>query len=202
MAIRVPADPHDPQTGGITILVALMLLVLLTVAALGMSKNAVRDIVSTGFTRQAAMTRSVAESGVEWTIYWMDWQNAPTGTNSAAALSKVQTLLLQNDAMAGVSTDIITGAQPYVPGGTLQPDLQWLSPTGTVEGFTIGLTRMGKLPLSGMSQGVGSGAYAPATGQTVVQAPDLWAVRADAQVVQGPATFIHAQEAWISTPVQ
>jgi len=31
---------------------------------------------------------------------------------------------------------------------------------------------------------------------------NLWAIRADAQVTQGAATFVHAREVWVSTPVQ
>jgi len=61
---------------------------------------------------------------------------------------------------------------------------------------------MGKLPVTDISQGSGSGAFTPASGGPLRQAPDLWAVRSDAQVQQGSVTFIHAKEAWISTPVQ
>ena len=202
MPTRNPDPARSPQTGGITILVALMLLVLLTIATLGMSKNAVRDIVASGFSRQTASTRNVADSGIEWAVYWMDWQNAPNATNTAARLVATEVSLLQNPTLAGVPTDIFTGAQPYVPGGTLQPDLQWTNPVGAVEGFTMGLTYMGKLPVTDISQGNGAGAFSPASGATNKQAPDLWAVRSDAQVVQGPVTFTHAQEAWVSTPAQ
>jgi len=202
MPTRKPDPSRTAQTGGITILVALMLLVLLTIATLGMSKNAVREIVATGFSRQTASTRSVADSGIEWAVYWLDWQNAPNGTGSAAKLLATELSLLQNPALAGVPTDISTNTQPYVPGGALAADLQWTNPLGAVEGFTIGLTYMGKLPVTNMSQGNGAGSFAPASGTTNKQAPDLWAVRSDAQVVTGPVTFTHAQEAWVSTPAQ
>jgi len=61
---------------------------------------------------------------------------------------------------------------------------------------------MGKLPVMGMSQGSGQGAYTPAAGTAIPQAPDLWSVRSDAQVQQGGVTFVHAKEGWISTPAQ
>ena len=195
---------RDAQTGGITILVALLLLVLLTLSAVGMSRNSVRDIVASGFGRQAAMTREVSDSGIEWSIYWMTTQNANGAAGSALALAQAKTYLSKNPSLAGVSTDIFTLAQPYVPGGAVQPDLQWVSPTGAVEGYTVGLTKMGTLAPTGMSQGNGQGAYSTALGGggNTSGAPELWAVRTDAQVVQGPVTFIQAQEAWISTPVQ
>jgi hypothetical protein len=196
-----PNPPLSAQNGAITILVALSMLILLTLAALSMSRNAFRDIISSGFARQAALTRNVADSGIEWAVYWSNLQNAPGASGSALALANQETRLLQDDSLAGVSTDIITGRQPYAPGGPLQPDLQWTNPTG-VTGFTVGLTRMGKLPSTGMSQGLGPGAYAPANGNAVAQDPDLWAIRSDAQVQQGSVTFVHGQEAWVSTPVR
>jgi hypothetical protein len=60
---------------------------------------------------------------------------------------------------------------------------------------------MGKLPIVNMSQGTGSGGFTPASGGPLLLAPDLWAIRSDAQVNQGSVTFIHAREVWVSTPV-
>ena len=190
------------QTGGITILVALLLLVLLTLSAIGMSRNSVRDIVATGFGRQAAMTRAVANSGIEWSLYWMTPQNFGSAAGSAKALVAAEAYLGKNPSLAGISMDIFTLAQPYVPGANPQLDLQWTSPSGAVQGFTAGLTSMGKLEITGQSFSNGAGAYNTSMGGGGITsgAPDLWAVRTDAQVVQGPVTFIEGQEAWISTP--
>jgi hypothetical protein len=70
----------------------------------------------------------------------------------------------------------------------------------------MALTRMGKLPITNMSQGVSQGSFTPATGSVPLQAPDLWAVRSDSQITTGTApfamTFFHAKEAWVSTPAQ
>ena len=190
------------QAGGITILVSLMLLVLLTIAAVGMSRNSFREIVTSGFSRQGAMTRNVADSGIEWSIHWIDLENGKLATTGAALqLNTLKTTLLADETLAGIAKDISTGGN-YSPGGTLQADLKLPGPTGVTQGFTLGLTRMGKLPVTDISQGSGSGAFTPASGGPLRQAPDLWAVRSDAQVQQGSVTFIHAKEAWISTPVQ
>jgi len=40
----------------------------------------------------------------------------------------------------------------------------------------------------------------PASGATSLTAPDLWAIRSDAQVNQGPVMFVQSKEVWISTP--
>ena len=196
-----PKTPLSGQTGGITIMVSLMLLVLLTISAVGMSRNAFKEIVATGFVRQGAMARNVADSGIEWSIHWLVNDNASKATGAATQLLTLQNTLLQDSTLAGVAKDPIAGTD-YHPGGTLQPSFKLTGPTGYVEGYTLGLTRMGKLPITMTSQGLGAGAFSPAAGGENKNAPDLWAARSDAQVKQGGVTFIHAKEAWISTPVQ
>jgi Tfp pilus assembly protein PilX len=192
----------DPQAGAVTIMVALLLLVLLTIAAVGMSRNSFREIVSSGFNRQGAMANNVSDSGLDWAVYWL--QNAPTAANpSAQNLVALKNALGKDNSLEGVAKSITdaTGGTAYAPGGTVPTDLAWSGPTGSTEGYTIGLTRMGKLPITGMSNGSGPGAYAPASGSAVNQQPDLWAVRSDAQITQGGVTFTHGKEAWISTPI-
>ena len=199
-------DLGQAQAGGITIIVALMLLVLLTIAALAMSRNSLREIVTSGFTRQGAMARNAADSGLEWATYWIDLDNSKQATGIPLNFTQVKKALLANSALAGVAKDItssnVLAPSKYESGGTLPDELKLQNTTDLVQGFTLGLTRMGKLPISMTSQGSGSGAFAPATGALNLQAPDLWAIRSDAQVIQGGITFVHAKEIWISTPVQ
>lgn len=200
-----PPEPRNAQTGAITILVALMMLVLLTIAAVSMSRNAFREIVSSGFSRQGAMANNVAESGLDWSVYWLDPRNPPSAANpSAVNLVTLKKSLLQNNDLAGVAKAISdpAGTTNYLPGEAVPTDSSWTGSTGVTEGYTLGLTRMGKMPVTGMSQGAGPSAFTPAAGTANLQAPDLWAVRADAQVTQGGVTFSHGKEAWISTPVQ
>jgi len=200
-----PNTLNHSQAGGITIIVALMLLVLLTVAALAMSRNSLREIVTSGFSRQGAMARNVADSGINWSIHWIDLENGKLASGTALQLVQLKAGLLANDTLSGRAKDInstdFTAPLDYVSGGTLQGELQLAGAAGLTQGFTLGLTRMGKLPITMMSQGAGSGAFTPASGGPLKQAPDLWAIRSDAQVIQGPTTFIHAKEVWISTPV-
>jgi type II secretory pathway pseudopilin PulG len=199
-------DPRPSEAGGITIVVALMLLVLLTVAAVSMSRNSLRDIVTSGFTRQGAMARNVADSGIEWGIYWIDVENAKTAGVTALKMANLANGLLNNTTLSGVSKDI-TSPNPdapvnYTPGGVPPADLMLPTPAGVTEGFTLGLTNMGKLPITMMSQGSGTNAFTPAAGTENKNAPDLWAIRSDAQVSQGGMTFIHARDSWVSTPVR
>jgi hypothetical protein len=198
---------QDPQTGGITIVVTLMLLVLITVGAMGMSKNALRELAISGTTRQGSMSRNVADSGIEWSVYWIDQYNSPTATGTALAMNNLKVLLGQNTTMAGRAYDPLTQALYNTSALPTPPaDTTLGAAPGTTQGFTVALTRMGKLPITNMSQGSAQGSYTPAAGTVALQAPDLWALRSDSQVTVGNGpfamTFFHAKEAWVSTPAQ
>jgi len=202
---------RDPQAGGITIIVTLMLLVLLTVAAMGMSKNALRELAISGTSRQGSMARNVADSGIEWAVYWMTDDNAGSATGTAVKLRDLRTILAKDDTLSGRAFDPLastfSSTQGLYNGGSLPTpatDMVVGALSGTTQGFTVGLTRMGKLPIANMSQGNGPAAFAPAQGNISLQAPDLWALRSDSQITVGSgllsSRFFHAKEAWISSP--
>lgn len=200
------------QSGGITILVALTLLVLLTIAAVGMSRNSFREVVISGTSRQGAMVRNTADAGIEWSVYWLDLANAPSASMTGVLLNTQKATLLGDSTLAGKPYDVISQA-PYTapPSASGLPADQQFSvpasyPAGSHQGFSIALTRMGKLPITGTSQGTSQGSFIAVQGGTPNIAPDLWAVRSDGQVQVGTGvlapTFIHSKEAWITTPVQ
>ncbi len=206
---RLPAShAQHTQTGGITILVALSLLVLLTIAAVSMSRNSFREVVISGTSRQGAMARNTADAGIEWSVYWLDLKNAASAPGTGANLVTLKKTLLDNNPMSGkpydVSTQAAYTAPPSVSG--LQADQKFSTVAGTIQGFSTAMTRMGKLPITDMSQGITQGTFGPAKGGINLQAPDLWAIRSDAQIQVGTGplapNFHHSKEAWISTPVQ
>lgn len=213
MSRAVPSK--QSQAGGVTILVALMMLVFITVIAVGMSRNSFREIVISGTSRQGSMVRNVADSGVEWGIFYMDIANSEkvtagtiTATDTAKNLISLKSELLKDPALSGKPYDA-SNATPTlydVANPTIPSDLQWSALPGSAftPGYSIALTRMGKLPVTDMSQGSGPGAFSPAQGNENKQAPDLWALRSDAQLSTGLLgnTYIHSKEAWITTPVQ
>ncbi len=207
MPSRTDRSFQGDQAGGITILVTLMLLVLITVGALGMSKNALRELAISGTSRQGSMARNAADSGIEWAVYWVNQYNSPTAAGTALQMNNLKVMLSQNPAKAGVAYDPTTMA-PYTIGTLPTPsaDTTLGSVPGTTQGFTVALTRMGKLPITNMSQGVSQGSFTPAAGAVPLQAPDLWAFRSDSQVKVGTGplamTFYQAKEAWVSTPAQ
>jgi hypothetical protein len=204
--MKSPRRPHHArsrETGAVTILVSLALLVLLTLSALAMSRNSLREVFISGTAREGGLVRNAADSGIEWSVFWMDPANESGATSAAASLNTLMTTLLKDNTLSGVPYDPQTQAvydiaNPPAPCS----DLTF---SGTAAGVSVALTRMGKLPISDTSQSAGSG-FTPAAGTETLAAPDLWAVRSDAQYTIGTGAsalvFRHAKEAWVSTPVR
>lgn len=208
--MRAPHErtKRNGEAGGITILVALMLLVFITLTAVGLSRNSFREVVISGTARQGALARNVADSGIEWSIFWMTDKNKPFAAGSASKLIQLQAALLRGEVTPGRAWDVTNASSPtlYNPSSasaavTLDP-ITTAAGTTMTQAFAAGVTNMGKMPITDMSQGVGAGTFTPAAGTVSKQAPDLWAVRTDARVGVGAVTFVHAKELWVSTPVQ
>jgi Tfp pilus assembly protein PilX len=208
--MRAPSSPAPRSTelGGTTILVALMMLVFITITAVGLSRNSFREVVTSGTARQGAMAQNVADAGIEYAIFWMD----PGNANNAAAPTSAKNLytltqnLLMNPGQAGLAWDATdaSGATSYTAGAHTAVTLPSVTTNGgttIAQTYSAAVTRMGKLPITDQSQGVGSGAYTPSQGNVNLLAPDLWAFRIDSQVTIAGVTFNHAKEAWVSTPV-
>jgi len=189
-------------------MVVLTLLVLLTVAAFSMSKNSFKEIHTSGFMKQGAMAKNLADSGIHWSIYWID-ATYSYDADASRLIDLKSWLAIEND-----RSGVLYGLDKleYRPSRSswVDPDLT-LPETSTFnpnydQGFTIALTRMGKLPVFDISQGAGAGAYTPSDGRGQPDhAPLLWAIRSEARV-KPPSkvsiAFTHTKEAWVSTPVR
>jgi len=86
---RSPVISRQSEQGGITILVALVLLSVMTVAALGMSQNTLRELAITGNESTGRKASEAADSALDWVLIW-------SNPNAATSIS--------------ASTDPITGA--------------------------------------------------------------------------------------------
>lgn len=67
------------EQGGITILTALGLLVLLTVMVFSLGQNSIRELTITGTVWQAAKASEASEAGLDWFVLWTNkdnWANA------------------------------------------------------------------------------------------------------------------------------
>lgn len=171
------------EFGGVTILVCLLLLVLLTVAALAMSKNSLREITISGTSRHAADVRNVADSGLEWSMFWMaDNTTRPAATGAALALRDLTLSLAGDPTRQGVAQPLATTGEMAFGG------------TNPTRQFGLSLTTMGELEvgMSGKDSTKVLDAFNPATLQ-------LWSVRSEATIAYASAqTFIHRREAWFT----
>lgn len=175
-----------PEAGGITILVTLMLLVLLTVASLAMSKNALREMIVSGTTRQGAEVRALADSGLEYSVYWMIQERENRPVVDPLATTGYEGLIAQMDKLRNQPE---LGGSYYLVGTTAG---MTVTPTpGKTGTFDLWMLRMGKLPIVLTSQ------------IDERLKPDLWAIRSNAVLDYGGAMqFQHSRETWVSTSIK
>jgi len=88
----VQATPfRHRERGGIVILVALMLLVLLSIAAFGLSRTVIREMGISGNVSQAGRAEAVADAGLDW---FMAWENdAQKGNTPPASADQAKKLV-------------------------------------------------------------------------------------------------------------
>lgn len=175
-----------PEAGGITIVVTLMLLVLLTVAAVAMSKNALREMIVSGTSRQGAEVRGLADSGLEYSIFWMiqERENRPTvsatATTGYPGLINLMDKLRDQPELGGIYNLVGTSA-----------DMKVTPSTGKTGTFDLWMLQMGKLPIVLTSQ----------IDERLL--PDLWAIRSNGVLDYGGSSqFQHSREMWVSTSIK
>jgi len=189
----------NTQGGGVTILVALTLLVLLTLSALSMSRNSLQDVMSSGTVRQGTEVRNVADSGLDWSCYWLTPTTAgiTKGNPEAGAIAfgaVVKTL----------SGDMeLSGEERVVP--TTGGVMSHAESDGATRAFSLEVIRMGKrqVEMSGGAPSTGAGTVSRAIPLEML--PDIWSVRSIGTLAYGGLagmTFQHIREAWVTAPPQ
>ncbi len=186
MNTRPPRSLQHPEAGGVMILVTLMLLVLLTVAAVALSRNALRELIVSGSSRQGTETREIADSGLDYTIYWMIQERENRPTVDPAATTGYAGLIAAMDKLRN---------QPELGGRyyTINTDssMTFKPASGKTGSFNLALLRMGKLPIVLTSQ------------IDERLKPDLWAVRSNATLsYSGGMAFNNSREIWVSTSIK
>jgi len=86
MHTRFPQVPRNSERGGITILVALVLLAVMSVAAFAFSRNTLRDAITSGYTGQGIKAGEAADAGLDWFMVWGHPNNQPSATTPARTL--------------------------------------------------------------------------------------------------------------------
>jgi len=179
------------EAGAITILVTLMLLVLLTVWAIAMSKNALRETIITGTSRQGAQVRNLADTGIEWSVFWMMDDLTGSRATPAAGTGAYYLRAMKSNLIASQQTGILSSA--------LSTADMILSPSGAnpAQRYEVFLTYMGNPRVKFTQSEVRSSSISAATPGTV----QLWAVRSDGYLeYSGGPSFVHRREAWFTVP--
>jgi hypothetical protein len=163
------------QAGGVVILVVLSLLVLMTVAAMGMSRNSLREVMIVGSARQAASVRQLADAGLEFSLLWSDPQNVGTGAGAKDYQEKMRYLLVTPEEQ---------GNYHDIPKGS--GDMKMTSG----DTYELRLLRLGKLPVLKTS----------VPDERLYN--DIWVSQSVGVAKVGTLVFQHRKEAWLTTPAQ
>ena len=185
----------DAQAGGITIVVALMLLVLLTVSAVAISRNSLREIMISGTSRQGTEVRNVADNGLEWSCYWL----TPEGSGLTKATPEAGAKAFGDQVKALSKNMELSGeALPVTATGVMTRS----ETDGATRAFNLSLIRMGKqqLDLTGGAPSTGAGGMSQALPTELL--PDIWSVRSTGTLNISSVTFQHIREAWVTAPPQ
>lgn len=78
--------PSNSQRGGITIVMALILLTVMGAGAFTLSQNTLRELAITGSVSQQAKAENAADAGLDWFVVWAHPENV-IATASASATS-------------------------------------------------------------------------------------------------------------------
>jgi len=71
------------ELGGITIIVALILLAVMTVGAFSLSRNTLRDATTSGYSLQGIKAAEAGDAGLDWFLVWGHPDNEPAATSTA-----------------------------------------------------------------------------------------------------------------------
>lgn len=101
MLRSLPARPvaRPRERGGVTILLALILLIVMGAAALGLNRNTLRELAMVGNLVQGEKAGAVADAGLDWVIIWgqgawmkePDFASAHATGNQAALVATLKT---------------------------------------------------------------------------------------------------------------
>ncbi|HET6329535.1 MAG TPA: pilus assembly PilX N-terminal domain-containing protein [Holophagaceae bacterium] len=86
------------ERGGITIVVALVLIVLMSLAAFSLSRNSIREMATTGNVIQGDKASAAADAGLDWFVVWSHPDNVSVALSNTAAIG--------NNTLAKAITDI------------------------------------------------------------------------------------------------
>lgn len=98
-----PSSTRASERGGVTILIALILLMAMAVAAFGVSQTSLRELAITGNESTGRKAAEAGDAGIDWIITWMHSGGTSPTTFQSAVAQQVTNL------------DLMVGGDPSVP---------------------------------------------------------------------------------------
>ena len=83
-ALSLPTS-RESERGGVTIIVALVLVVLMSLAAFSLSRNAIRQLASSGSILQGGKASEASDAGLDWYLVWAGADNQTAALASGTA---------------------------------------------------------------------------------------------------------------------
>jgi len=80
----LPSDPRAAERGGIPIIVALVLIVVMSLAAFSLSRNAIREMSTVGSVIQGSKASAAADAGLDWFVTWSHPDNMTVALGNAS----------------------------------------------------------------------------------------------------------------------
>lgn len=149
------------QEGGLTIIMALVLVAVMGAATFSLSRNAIRELSMAGTVIQGEKAGASADAGLDWVIIWGQ------GGVSQAAFNGATPGTAQKNLLDGIKSILSssTGYSPLILNGSGQTAMS-LNQTNTTQDFDIEVRFLGNLPPS--RTGGGSSDNSGASGGTKV----------------------------------
>ena len=190
--------PQHPESGGLTILMALVMLVVVTVAAFGLSRSSLRGVLITGNESTGRKAFEMADSGLDYVISWGSPYANTAATPTAATLQTNMGNLLN-----AIDTPDAPGAGGFIdPSGTLRYKMlastvggdmtpspsAYLQKSAVTPAFDLEVRYLGQVPL----QNTGSGGF-------IKSNRSFWLVRTTGRANIGDTgqSFISQREALV-----
>ncbi len=108
MSTRTNSQIPHSQHGGLTIVMALVLVVVMGAATFSLSRNVVRELSMGASVVQGEKAAAAADAGLDWVIVWGQGHMIEAAQFTSAGAVSGQLLLVQgiNGAMSGINTGL------------------------------------------------------------------------------------------------
>ena len=99
------SSSRNAQKGGLTIIMALVLVSVLGAATFSLSRNVIRDLSMSGITIQGEKAAAAADAGLDWVLIWGQGHLDDAAYTNAGPAGGQKTLVSGiNSAMLGINT--------------------------------------------------------------------------------------------------